>query len=412
MMLAVFVLVILSTTGIGLLFLSQNEVKMSQADLRSKEAFYLAEAGEEFARTLLFSTNGGGLFDDELTTGAGLNGAFDFDPSTVLVNYDSNGNVTGLANYGDDEPLVSLSAFGGGWYAAFLTNDAGEAGSLTDGNDWIIVTGLGMGSGRSLEVVQAIIERSPLVRPPSTITILGPSPAFDGGTSESKLYAGDDCADPSYSVPVVGVIGSSAEASAETGITKPETYISGTNIGVDTVEDVDAIVDPRWKSCQYWHDLASTVKESADVIGDTNTPNTELGTAGDPKIVFIDGDYIVGGGVEGEGMLWVTGDLNWDGSAAFAGTIYAVGTGVFLRNGGGDGTTSGAVVVANVAGPDGFMGTADDCSGPDGISGNSDDGLAAGSYLNNGAGTHTTRFCLDAINTAEFPYSIVNFHQL
>jgi hypothetical protein len=309
-------------------------------------------------------------------------------------------------------PLVSLSAFGGGWYAAFLTNDAGEAGSLADGNDWITVTGIGMGPGRSLEVVQAIIQRSPLVRPPSTITILGPSPTFDGGTSESKLYAGDDCTDPSYSVPVVGVIGSSAEAAAETGVTKPETYISGANIGADTVDDIDTSVDPRWKSCQYWHDLASTVQGSADVIGDTNTPNTDLGTLGDPKVVFIDGDYEVGGSVDGAGLLWVTGDLTWDGSAAFSGTIYSVGTGVFLRNGGGDGTTNGAVVVANVAGPDGIMGTADDCSGPDGISGSSDDGLAAGTYTNNGAGTHTTRFCLDAINTAEFPYSIVNFRQL
>ena len=143
MMVAVFVLVILSTTGLGLMFLSQNEIKMSQADVRSKEAFYLAEAGEEFARTLLFSTNGGGMFDDELATSAGLNGVFDFDPSTVVVNYDSDGNATGLANYGDDVPFVTLSAFGGGWYAAFLTNDPGEAASLSDANDWITVTGIG-----------------------------------------------------------------------------------------------------------------------------------------------------------------------------------------------------------------------------------------------------------------------------
>src|SRR6185295_226760 len=178
----------------------------------------------------------------------------------------------------------------------------------------------------------------------------------------------------------------------EAGVRKPGSYTSGGNTGVDTVANVSGTIDPSWKDCDYLHDLARKVRAAADVVGNSSTPNGSLGTTVDPKIVYIEGDYAVGGGFNGAGLLWVTGALTFNGNAAWAGTIFTVGRGNFQRSGGGNGAISGANFVANVAGPDGLMWTADDCSGPDGLLGNSDDGPAIATYNNAGGGTGDTNY--------------------
>ena len=45
LVMAIFVLVLLTGMGATLLFVSENAVKMSQVDVRSKKVFYFAEAG-------------------------------------------------------------------------------------------------------------------------------------------------------------------------------------------------------------------------------------------------------------------------------------------------------------------------------------------------------------------------------
>jgi Tfp pilus assembly protein PilX len=72
LVIAVFVLVLVTSLGVALLFLSTNEVQLSQADLRSKTVYYLSEAGLEDSRASvwaanLISTNPLSL-DDELAT--------------------------------------------------------------------------------------------------------------------------------------------------------------------------------------------------------------------------------------------------------------------------------------------------------------------------------------------------------
>ena len=71
LILAIFVLVVLTSMGVALLFLSQSEVKMTRTDIRSKQAFYIAEAGLEDARIALFHTNGREEFDDDLLLASG-----------------------------------------------------------------------------------------------------------------------------------------------------------------------------------------------------------------------------------------------------------------------------------------------------------------------------------------------------
>jgi hypothetical protein len=302
-----------------------------------------------------------------------------------------------------------------------------------DDNDRVMLTGVGAGPDRSLEIVQAIVKRVELYPElPATITILG-EPAcvpncahFDGGTSTPKKYSGNDsgphCPGGMTGLykPVVGVIGSDSVTSAQAGVQKPGSYVSDPDpvtgvSGIDTVQDLttSGTLNPMWTNCPEVVEFAAMVRDLADVVGDSSTPVSDLGVPGDGKVVFINGDYAVPGSVVGAGVLFVTGDLDFDGMAAWEGAIFAVGKGTFIRSGGGNGDITGGILVADVAGPDRVLFTPDDCSGEDGILGTPDDGIAQSSYDVPGAGNSTTGYCsADLVNWMAFrPLEIVSFVQ-
>lgn len=412
---ALIVLVLLSVMGITLLFISDSDAKMNKAGVRAKKSFYLAEAGLEVGRKQLrdnnlTSTNKTSL-SDELTVGAGANGVINFDPATVKPTYDSSGNVTGFTGYGDDVPLVASTSFAGGRYATFLTNDAIDGRTaLADSNSRVVVTAIGAGSDRSTETVQAVVTNSVLPGFPATITILGPTADFNGGTSNSKTYTGNDCQGatgytgiPGLSVPVIGTIGGASQASAQTGVIKPPSYTSGTEVGTATVHDVTSTINPFWTDCNSLRAMASTVQASADYVCTTASPCSHWGTSTINTVTFVDGDLSVG---DGKGVLWVTGTLNTAGNSSWEGIIIVVGKGVFIRSGGGNGSTWGAEIVANIAGPDGVYGNGDDCTGGTG-------GFGVATHNADGMGNHDTAYCSDAISQAlnGFPLPIRDFRQ-
>jgi hypothetical protein len=423
LVMAIFVLALLTSMGAALLFVTENEMKMGKVDLRAKAVFYVSEAGLEDARETLRVVNLAGAtdnlrnsFNDELTSAAGPNGTIDCNPASLKPVFDSSGNAVGFSGYGDDAPLKAMTTFGSGKYVAFLTNDAVDGRtSKVDSNDRVVITAIGTETQYASETVQAIVERSSFPALPATITMIGPSPNFDGGNSNAKKYTGDDCAGgiPGLSVPVVGVIGVSSEASAEAGVRKPSTFTSGSFTGVDTVTNVSGSIDPSLKDCTALHDLARKVRNAADLVGGPSTANSDLGTTASPKIAYIEGDYTVGGGVNGGGLLWVTGTLTFNGNASWTGTIFTVGEGNFQRSGGGNGALMGGSFIANIAGPDGVMWTSDDCAGADGLLGTTDDGAAIATYNNSGGGSGDTGYCSTAIASMqqEFPLLIVGFRQ-
>ena len=454
LLMAVFVLAILTVMGTALLFLSQMETKMAQASVNSKRVFYMAEAGQEAGRATLFNTNAADDFSDDLADGigggaAGLNDAIDFDPANVEAVYSADGQLIGLGGFGDDVPLVSLTAFGDGWYAAFLTNDPAEGiANKVDSNELVMITGVGVGPNRSFEVVQAIIERRELIPtiPPATITLLGPSPSFLCGSSDRHEYIGDDCDGsggiPGLYVPIVGTIGSAAEEDAEDGIhytccpTCPifcdppvggPAYESGPYEWEDTFADLTdpteetvvasgfGAIDPTWTDCWALHDLVEELRAAADIVCCTPpvcaTPVPDpcpLDEAEEYDLIFIDGDIEFNPPSINSGTLVVTGELRLDGRASWEGMLLALGAGEFLREGAGDREVSGAVMVADIAGPDNIYGTADDCTG-----GPNGDGFDSASYELNGGGEGETVYCTDDIIAANppLPYKIVNFRQ-
>ncbi|NIQ84842.1 MAG: hypothetical protein GTN83_08485 [Acidobacteria bacterium] len=416
LIMAVFMLALITSMGVALIFMSTTEVRSSTADTRSKQVYYLAEAGMEAGRATLLILNGPGTFTDDLTTYAGADGVLDFDPDALQVTRDVLGNVTGLAGYDDDVPLIPPTPFGDGWYAAFMTNDAVNGTSPTDTNDRVVITGVGMGPDNTLEVVQAVIIRETMI-PPAAITMLGPNPSFIGGASNPKLYMGEDCNGapegiPGYYAPLVGLTSSTAEALAESGIGSNTAYSSGPYVGDQAFADLTDSTEPTyqgpldtvWTTCQELHDKIEQIRLVADVLC-TDGSSCTLPAPATDNVVLIDDDYSLNS--DGAGLIIVTGQFVVNGGVTWEGMMWAIGEGYYRRNGAGSGVTAGSIVIADIAGPDGIYGTADDCTGGDG-------GFASPSFDENGGGTGDTMYCSDDIWNAApaFPYEIVQFRQM
>ncbi len=437
-MMALFVLVLVGSMGVALMFVSQNEMKMSKASGELKRTFYLAESGVEDGRRTLYDTNFTGSFDDDLTAAAGGNGTIDLDPGALRPVFDKDGNVTSFTGAGDDVPLRGPTALEDGFYAAYLSNDPAEAGGrgdLGDTNDRVMVIGVGVGRSGSLEVTEAIVEPEPLLPdlPPAAITLLGPNPDFASGTSPDQTFSGDDCQSsgiPGYYVPTVGAIGPGAEASVEAGIESELKMVKGEEVEItsqyvtdpalttpeETVSDLTNMGDPlvhgpldsMWTDCQALHDMLDTLRSKATHYckGDCTLPaGTNYGS-----VTFIDNGHdtslvfaIDSADPDGYGTLVVTGELMMHGGRSWNGILFVVGRGIVERKGAGGGTVSGAAIVADVAGPDGIYGNDDDCTG----------GLGQATYQIEGGGNSTTAFCSNDITQANPPvtYDVVEFLQ-
>jgi len=423
---AVFVLVLVASMGVGLLFTTQTELKMSMASVKAKQAFFLSEGGLEDGRDTIFQINkispNPRDLTEELQALSGGDDFLDFDYRNLQPTYDVDGNLTGFTGFGNDVPLRAMTGLGDGWYAAFVNNDPVEGvTSVIDNNNQLLLTAVAVNEDGSAEMVRALVERpDTFAIPPAAITILGPNAIFDGGNSSAKKYVGDDhgshCpAGVGGDVPVVGVIGATSETSAETGVQKPSNYVQGAETGVDTVDDLTLMPDlpELWTDCELLVELGELIWSQVDLRGDSSTPEADLGTPGAPKSVFIEGNYVLSGGTSGAGLLWVTGELTVDGNANWQGPIFVVGEGVFLRDGAGNGILAGGIIVADVSGPDRVLFTGDDCSGDDGTLGTSDDGVAQSTYKVNGSGTGTTGYCSAYFTDWQGmrPFRILSFHQ-
>lgn len=405
LLLAVFLLAILTGMGIALHYQSQNELLMSSADRESKMSYFLAEAGIEAGRQALFNANGEGPFNDDLVGAAGTNGIIDFDPDAIRAVYDTDGAVSGFTGYGDDQPLLGASALGDGWYAAFLTNDpanSGGVGSTTDDNDRVMITAVGAGRDGSLEVVEAIVEP---VTPfpgdlPAVITMFGENPTFSDVDDPVKMFKGADCGGagiPGFIVPVAGLIGTPAESVVEGSLSPQTVYDGAGGLGhytaVDLTDATDpgvvasslGTIDPDWIDCDGLRGMAAEVRNAADVIC-TEGVSCTLPPSSPDRIIFAEGDFTLGAGASGAGLLWTTGRLTMDGAVNWSGIIVVAGEGELVRTGGGTGTRSGATIIADIAGPDNAYGTADDCTGGSG-------GFAPATFNDLLGGTGQVTYC-------------------
>lgn len=435
-------LFLLTLAGLILLKVSQGEVQMNSADLRSKQAFYLAEAGIEQGREVLraYRTSHStisvvGLLKDI----DGPNATINANPDVITVTFGAPGAAPTLGGFGDDTAVVAMTPYGNGWFATFLTNDVredpgGRANSATDSNKRVMLIGVGATADRAVEIAEAVVDTGPdMPTPPATITVLGDKPKFDAGTSASMFYTGDDCYDPgankgagayiaphlSESFDVVGVTTPTSLATVQADInsltgSKPKQYVFQTHddtgalvTGAATAADITSnpfyMKYPAFSDCNAMLQLGQQVAALADVkVADgTKLEDDDVGTATNPRIVYCEGDCELTAKVgAGYGVLWVNGKLDIAGGVMWYGQIYVVGKGEVERMGTGNDGVFGSVVIANTA--------EGKCNGA------SPGGFGQGADFNTrGGGTSVTGYCsyYNNLAWAASPVSLRSFRQ-
>jgi hypothetical protein len=109
------------------------------------------------------------------------------------------------------------------------------------------------------------------------------------------------------------------------------------------------VADSFWGESQKWSDPRAPYLGYFDCARPANAPEQ------DPKVVVVNGDLHLSGGLSGGGLLIVTGDLQLSGPFAFSGLILVIGSGSLEVHDSGEGV-AGGIVVANISNQDGVIG--------------------------------------------------------
>jgi hypothetical protein len=158
--------------------------------------------------------------------------------------------------------------------------------------------------------------------------------------------------------------------------------------------------------------LTNLVKSITAAAGASNVfPNanssapTNLGTNSAPAINVVEGDYSLGG--SGTGILVVTGTLTMSGTPSFNGLVLVIGEGNVVKNGGGNGTLNGSLLVANL-----YSDTPPTYTDLIPLGSNNSPGIPTINW--NGGGNATIQYDSCWINsvTQSFPYTIVAQREL
>ena len=196
---------------------------------------------------------------------------------------------------------------------------------------------------------------------PSTLAMVGPIGSFAIGSSNAKGYTGVDQATGAAStIPMFGLTdsagqtniddtvfncGSSACNKAKSSTSDPETSgLATSNL-------------PPWlRSPSDARAFLNDLEATAESMGRRFTSSTsDIGTSAAPKFTFINGSASLAG--SGAGLVVVTGNVTFDGNFSFDGLLLVLGSvedaggniiagGSVVRNGGGNGTIAGALIVS------------------------------------------------------------------
>ncbi|MEA2624208.1 MAG: hypothetical protein QOD06_253, partial [Candidatus Binatota bacterium] len=251
--------------------------------------------------------------------------------------------------------------------------------SGVDTNSTVTLTSFGSGPNAvGYSVVQAEVRTALtglVLQLPGVITLPGPTVDFQPFSGNAHKIDGEDQS-ANGCFPTIAVSSSQALAQVKSAIAKRSSaytscdpgqgpHLSGGNAVENFVENTSLTRanayepdtfnlpplgsgDPRLTSVPHLTELVRKIREIADYTSPTEAGFT-LGSATDPKIVVIDGDFSMSD--TGNGILVVTGKLTFDGAVNYRGLVLAIGEGSVVIDGGGGGSFKGAMLVANTVEP-------------------------------------------------------------
>jgi hypothetical protein len=218
----------------------------------------------------------------------------------------------------------------------------------------LLLRSYGFGPHGSEKRLEMLLSRVNLdFEAPAGVTLQGAddctAPTFDSGSSGSKWYSGIDYSGVEAQRPSFAVTGCDAGDIAA-GIVKHDTVVDP-EIGVlssdssvaGTVERPNFLDTPD-KARAYLNSLQAQAESINRYFKPTSGSAVTVDDAVDSSaFTFVDGDCTLLGG---SGFLVVTGTLTMRGNTNFRGVILVMGTGVLVRNGGGNGEILGGITIA------------------------------------------------------------------
>ena len=173
--------------------------------------------------------------------------------------------------------------------------------------------------------------------------------SLDTGSSGAKTYSGVDLAGVEPQRPAFAVTPCD-EDDAKAGIKKPDTVVDpevgllGDDDTTPGTVETPSFLQTADRARAYLNSLQSRAQSNGRYFkpgsGSATTVNDSVNS---PMFTFVDGDCTLDGG---SGFLVVTGTLTLHGNPNFKGAILVLGTGVLIRNGGGNGDIYGGITVA------------------------------------------------------------------
>lgn len=167
---------------------------------------------------------------------------------------------------------------------------------------------------------------------------------FSAGDSARYVYNGNDNAG-GQNLSAFGVTGS-VDYLYLSALSLPGSQVFGNPSGVNQL-DISSL--PEWlKTANAARAFVSELRITAQNQNryfTTEAQPPDFGTPSDPVLTFVDGDTDLPP-TGGAGLLVVTGTFTANGSADYKGMILVLGGGQVMRNGGGNGNSLGALLVA------------------------------------------------------------------
>jgi len=364
----------LLAAGGALIITSATTATTSIDSTAEMQAYYAAESGLQAATTALRGNIPARSPLDSATTKISFANAVN--PATSNLPSDAFGSARlsawlpySYTNGTDDWRVALTPADPSGYspqtdlaYSVLVSRLPGDTAAVPVR---LLIRSRGYGPKGAVKQLEAVIMDPAFdFRVPASILLRGATNSqivsFLLGPSNAKTMTGaDNATPPEPTVTVFGVTKEEDQILVDTAVNGDVTVISP-KTQLLTASDL-----PWWlQTPEATRSLLSELKVTAQ---DRNcffsTQTTDVGTAANPKLTFVDADLTIGPNAEGAGLLVVTGSLTLNGTFSFQGLILVLGEGEVHRSGGGTGLILGAMVVSRTTSGQPFLAPAYDSTG-------------------------------------------------
>jgi len=232
-----------------------------------------------------------------------------------------------------------------------------------------VITALAQTPSGSRRMVQAETVMTSFPSIPGPLVFDGPTPTFSTPSSNAFQVNADNTSSPTNtngpgaSCPsgqpaeyALGGFDTTSTNSLQTwaNANRPNGYVGINNPNGTTGTASVGNVSSQLGSLATVGGLQTLTSEVTLIAGNEgnvygNNPTiTNFGTTANPQVNVVEGNLTLSGGLSGAGILLVTGTLTMNGNPNYDGLILVVGQGAVVKNGGGNGTVDGAMLVANL----------------------------------------------------------------